>query len=97
MLHHKSYLKRGRGGKAFKVVKEHYLRDDIWCSVECCTICSQTEPILSSNPAFTKLVSKPHYIVPDTNVLINQVSFFLKDYYYFFFYLYFLNSYFMLD
>ncbi|CAI2166056.1 14609_t:CDS:10 [Funneliformis geosporum] len=74
MLHHKSYLKRGRGGKAFKVVKEHYLRDDIWCSIECCTMCSHTEPILSSSPAFTKLVLKPHYIVPDTNILINQID-----------------------
>lgn len=86
MLHNKSYLKRGRGGKVFKAVKEHYLRDDIWCSVECCTICSHTEPILSSIPAKTKLVTKPHYIIPDTNVFMNQVSstserFFYDDFY----------------
>ncbi|CAG8501894.1 15486_t:CDS:10 [Rhizophagus irregularis] len=74
MLHNKSYLKRGRGGKVFKAVKEHYLRDDIWCSVECCTICSHTEPILSSIPAKTKLVTKPHYIIPDTNVFMNQID-----------------------
>ncbi|RGB37777.1 exosome complex exonuclease RRP44-like protein [Rhizophagus diaphanus] len=74
MLHNKSYLKRGRGGKVFKAVKEHYLRDDIWCSVECCTICSHTEPILSSIPAKTKLVIKPHYIIPDTNVFMNQID-----------------------
>ena len=31
MLHKKSFSKKTRGGKVVKTVREHYLRDDIWC------------------------------------------------------------------
>ncbi|CAG8495533.1 4014_t:CDS:10, partial [Acaulospora colombiana] len=75
MLHSKTYLKRTKKGNAIKAVKEHYLRDDIWCSVETCSLCKQEESILSANALFTQLVNKPHYIIPDAGVFINQIGF----------------------
>ncbi|CAG8746900.1 13856_t:CDS:10 [Dentiscutata erythropus] len=74
MLQSKSFLKRTKKGNAIKVVQEHYLRDDIWCSVECCTLCLQTEPVLSTSALLTKQIPRPHYIVPDTNVFMNQID-----------------------
>ncbi|CAG8461700.1 7034_t:CDS:10, partial [Cetraspora pellucida] len=74
MLQSKSFLKRTKKGSAIKVVQEHYLRDDIWCSVECCTLCSQTESVLSSSALLTQNIPRPHYIIPDTNVFMNQID-----------------------
>ncbi|CAG8448990.1 9810_t:CDS:10 [Diversispora eburnea] len=74
MLYSKTYLKRTKKGNAVKVVKEHYLRDDIWCYVENCTFCKHTEPALLEEARSTKLLKIPHYIVPDTNVLLNQMD-----------------------
>lgn len=74
MLRSKSFVKRTRKGNVVKVVKEHYLRDDIPCSSEVCKVCSQTsQPVLSSEPRSTTTL-KPHYLIPDTNVFISQVS-----------------------
>jgi exosome complex exonuclease DIS3/RRP44 len=35
-----SFLRCGRNGKITKVVREHYLRDDIFCGLDGCTLCS---------------------------------------------------------
>ncbi|CAG8588221.1 11045_t:CDS:10 [Gigaspora rosea] len=74
MLQSKSFLKRTKKGNAIKVVQEHYLRDDIWCSVECCKLCVQTGPVLSTSAMLTAQIPRPHYIVPDTNVFMNQID-----------------------
>lgn len=73
MLRRKAFMKKTKSGKVLKVVKEHYLRDDIWCSVETCKICGHTEPVLSAVPSINKAFHLPHYIIPDTNIFINQV------------------------
>ena len=39
MLSHKTFLKKTRRGKVIKVVREHYLRDDIGCGVRGCQDC----------------------------------------------------------
>lgn len=73
MLRSKSFVKRTRKGNVVKVVKEHYLRDDIPCSSAVCNTCSKTAPpVLSAEPRSTSTL-KPHYLVPDTNVFISQV------------------------
>ncbi|RUP45112.1 hypothetical protein BC936DRAFT_148596 [Jimgerdemannia flammicorona] len=75
MLRSKAFLTQKKNGKVVKVVKEHYLRDDIWCAAEGCIICGHTEKVLSASPqANTLLDGKPHYIVPDTNVFMNQID-----------------------
>ncbi|KAJ1925348.1 exosome catalytic subunit dis3 [Tieghemiomyces parasiticus] len=39
MLRSKAYMKKTRKGNVVRVVKEHYLRDDIVCSVRGCQVC----------------------------------------------------------
>ncbi|KAG0288566.1 exosome catalytic subunit dis3 [Linnemannia gamsii] len=74
MLRQKAFMKKTKSGKVLKVVKEHYLRDDIWCSVETCKVCEHTEPVLSAVPSINKAFHLPHYIIPDTNIFINQID-----------------------
>ncbi|KAF9581039.1 exosome catalytic subunit dis3 [Lunasporangiospora selenospora] len=74
MLRQKAFVKKTKSGKVVRVVKEHYLRDDIWCSLEACKGCEHTEPVLSSTPNISKLFPLPHYIIPDTNIFINQID-----------------------
>ena len=63
-----------------KVVREHYLRDDVWCGVKGCTLCKQQEHTLDNCPVVeSDLCRHPHYLVPDTNVvLLHQIDF-LED------------------
>ena len=46
MLKAKSFVKRTRGGGVVKIVREHYLRDDITCGAAMCASCMQT-PVLA--------------------------------------------------
>ncbi|CAM0142112.1 unnamed protein product [Umbelopsis sp. WA50703] len=73
-LRAKSFIKRTKKGNVIKVIKEHYLRDDIWCSSAACEVCGHTDPILSVTPRSTQTYSTPHYLVPDTNVFMNQID-----------------------
>ena len=60
-----------------KVVREHYLRDDVWCGARHCMNCGQMEQenLLDSSPlSHSKLCSFPHYLLLDTNVVLHQVS-----------------------
>ncbi|KAG0260863.1 exosome catalytic subunit dis3 [Mortierella polycephala] len=74
MLRQKQFVKKTKSGKVLKVVKEHYLRDDIWCSAEACRACDHTETVLSATPSINKLFPLPHYIIPDTNIFMNQID-----------------------
>ncbi|KAI8365401.1 exosome complex exonuclease RRP44 [Radiomyces spectabilis] len=73
MLRSKSFVRRTRKGNVIKVVKEHYLRDDITCSSKLCTTCEQAQAVLSDVPRHTTEI-KPHYLLPDTNVFMNQLD-----------------------
>lgn len=71
MLTSKTFVKKTKRGNVLKVTREHYLRDDVWCGVDGCTTCSQTDPVLT--PASTAT-----FILPDTNVFLHQIDF-LED------------------
>lgn len=81
MLTNKVFIKKTRLGGVMKIVREHYLRDDICCGSEACNkkcepannVCLEKEPISDS-----KLVPEPHYIIPDTNVALHQVCFLIS-------------------
>ena len=80
MLKSKTFVKKTRKGGVLKVVREHYLRDDVWCGVKSCSKCpqSESEPILQENPeSSSSLFNFSHYIVPDTNIVLHQVSNFI--------------------
>ncbi|KAG8292377.1 exosome catalytic subunit dis3 [Homalodisca vitripennis] len=55
----------------FQIVREHYLRDDIWCGSQLCEVCKQENPVLSSDPVSgSTLFPQPHYLLLDTNVVL---------------------------
>ncbi|XP_039225656.1 exosome complex exonuclease RRP44 [Crotalus tigris] len=78
MLTSRSFLKRTRGGAVLKVVREHYLRDDVACGVPACPLCEGEVPqrglqAAPSCPA-SPLVPRPHYLLLDTNVVLHQID-----------------------
>ncbi|KAG5931465.1 hypothetical protein E4U53_001762 [Claviceps sorghi] len=82
----KVYVRSTRSGKVQKIVREVYLRTDIPCSSKICKICldgaprnasQQVQPfVLSEKPAGTKAFPQGHYLVPDTNALLNAMDLF---------------------
>ena len=74
MLKSKVFLKKTRKGGVVKIVREHYLRDDVWCGSEDCTQCNNNEVILSASPDLpSHICDFPHYLILDTNVVLHQV------------------------
>jgi exosome complex exonuclease DIS3/RRP44 len=74
MLKLKTFVRKTRRGKILKVVREHYLRDDLACGIAGCNLCqknasedgdeSAISPILDKNPASVcDLYPKDHYVV----------------------------------
>jgi exosome complex exonuclease DIS3/RRP44 len=64
-------------GIILQIVREHYLRDDIWCGSNICTTCAHQnqELVLDEIPqSKNKVFRFPHYILLDTCVVLNQVS-----------------------
>ncbi|RDA93125.1 hypothetical protein CP533_4064 [Ophiocordyceps camponoti-saundersi (nom. inval.)] len=82
----KVYVRSTRKGKVQKIVREVYLRTDIPCSSKVCKACLQEAPknssgkvlpfVLSEKPAGTKSFPNGHYLVPDTNALLNAMDLF---------------------
>ncbi|KAJ1674883.1 exosome catalytic subunit dis3, partial [Spiromyces aspiralis] len=97
MLRSKAFVKRTRKGNVVRVVKEHYLRDDIHCGFSGCKhpACIQRKQAifdegqrngtgqaaldsgapLSDDPRGSVKWGR-HYLVPDTNVFVNQIDIF---------------------
>ena len=88
MLTTKTFLKKTRQGKVIKVVREHYLRDDIPCGSQGCQTeckelyeselhqerCNQVV-LLSANPTSkTGLLDFDHYVIIDTNVALEEID-----------------------
>lgn len=80
MLTSKTFVKKTKKGNVLKVVREHYLRDDIWCGSKLCAKCKHEDPSLSSTPkSSSDLFPSPHYVVPDTNVVLHQIDVLKED------------------
>jgi len=82
MLTQKTFIKKTRRGNIIKVVREHYLRDDICCGSPLCQICDQEQENckLEKKPrSRCRLVSEPHYLVIDTNIVLNQIDLLESD------------------
>ncbi|KAI0882805.1 RNB-domain-containing protein [Annulohypoxylon maeteangense] len=85
-LSSKIYVRSTKSGKVQKIVREVYLRQDIPCSSKLCSKCMETAPrsfmgerspfVLSDKPAGTKAYPQGHYLVPDTNALLNAMDLF---------------------
>ena len=86
MLTNKTFLRKTRRGKVVKVVREHYLRDDLPCGSQSCPLeCKslydaentfQTRNVLlSPDPASkTSLFPFNHYTILDTNIVLNEID-----------------------
>ncbi|XP_060089521.1 exosome complex exonuclease RRP44 [Heteronotia binoei] len=80
MLTSRTFLKRTRAGAVRKIVREHYLRDDIACGVAACRLCGEREgegrPCLEASPgrAASSLCPQRHFLLPDTNLLLHQID-----------------------
>ncbi|XP_018423932.1 PREDICTED: exosome complex exonuclease RRP44 [Nanorana parkeri] len=75
MLKSKTFVKKTRSGGILKIVREHYLRDDITCGCQGCEECQQENPVLRQETILqSSLCENSHYILPDTNVLLHQVD-----------------------
>uniref|UniRef100_A0A6N2M700 PIN domain-containing protein n=1 Tax=Salix viminalis TaxID=40686 RepID=A0A6N2M700_SALVM len=62
MLHSKTFNKKTRGGRIQKLVREVYLRDDIYCGALFCKSCED------------KSKARSTILVLDTNVVLNQID-----------------------
>ena len=57
MLKQKTFIKKTKKGAILKVVREHYLRDDIYCGLPSCAECpneASVEAGLTVGPLLTK-------------------------------------------
>jgi exosome complex exonuclease DIS3/RRP44 len=78
----KGIVKKTRQGKILKIIREHYLRDDIGCGSQLCTnrtckISFNPRMCLGEKfPSPSTLLNEPHYILPDTNIILHQVIIF---------------------
>ncbi|KAI9142132.1 exosome complex exonuclease RRP44 [Paraphysoderma sedebokerense] len=75
MLRSKAFVKKTKKGAVVTVVKEHYLRDDIYCGSQYCRTCAHQNPVLSQSPQVCSLLQSPHYVIPDTNVFLQHIDF----------------------
>lgn len=72
----KSFLRKTRRGKIVKVVREHYLRDDIGCGVAACPECANEDngiDVAASSPC-PSIMARPHLIVPDASAFVGQMD-----------------------
>ncbi|XP_068865316.1 exosome complex exonuclease RRP44 isoform X2 [Aphelocoma coerulescens] len=84
MLTSRTFVKRTRAGAVVKVVREHYLRDDIACGAAACRLCppaatgtgNGNAPGLEARPSgpASSLCPGPHFVLPDTNLLLHQID-----------------------
>lgn len=82
MLTTKTFLRKTKRGNVLKIVREHYLRDDIWCGSTLCKKCHLKEKdrvldkeVINSSSVY----SFPHYLLLDTNVVLHQIDVLEED------------------
>ncbi|KAL8835575.1 MAG: hypothetical protein Q9170_003259 [Blastenia crenularia] len=82
----KVFVRSTRSGKVQKITRELYLRRDIPCSSKLCMPCLRSAPqdasgnvlsfTLPAKPAGTRTFPGGHYLIPDTNALLNGMDLF---------------------
>ncbi|XP_050442392.1 exosome complex exonuclease RRP44 [Adelges cooleyi] len=72
----KTFIRKTKRGNILKIVREHYLRDDIGCGSQLCKKCKfNYDPPLQNNPQNSNTVFKDiHYLLVDTNVVLHQID-----------------------
>lgn len=65
-----------------QIIREHYLRTDLWCGSLLCIICphEKHDLVLSEEPASkSSLIKESHYLLLDTNVILDQIDVFEEE------------------
>ena len=64
----------------YQTVREHYLRDDIYCGSKTCMKCKARprDMVLDMEDAKSSLIPSPYFLVLDTNIILDQVSSYIK-------------------
>ncbi|XP_071531275.1 exosome complex exonuclease RRP44 [Panulirus ornatus] len=76
----KVFYRKTKKGNILKIVREHYLRNDVWCGLDGCGSCESEEPVLDMLiTSDSSLVPHPHHILIDTNVALHQVDVLCDD------------------
>ncbi|XP_047503136.1 exosome complex exonuclease RRP44 [Pieris napi] len=73
----KTFLTKTKRGNILKIVREHYLRDDLLCGSAACNVCphKDDECILDVQPeSICALFDYNHYLLIDTNVVLHQID-----------------------
>ncbi|CAK1545869.1 unnamed protein product [Leptosia nina] len=73
----KTFLTKTKRGNILKIVREHYLRDDLLCGSAACNVCphKNDELVLDSTPdSICALFDYNHYLILDTNVVLHQID-----------------------
>ncbi|KPJ02851.1 Exosome complex exonuclease RRP44 [Papilio xuthus] len=73
----KTFLTKTKRGNILKVVREHYLRDDLLCGSSACNNCphKDNDYVLEAKPqSICALFDYDHYLVLDTNVVLHQID-----------------------
>ncbi|XP_044589542.1 exosome complex exonuclease RRP44 [Cotesia glomerata] len=83
MLATKTFFRKTKSGNIFKIVRDHYLRDDIWCGSEACESCKPRKKDLvleEENPGTkSSLISGSYYLLLDTNIVLDQINILEED------------------
>ncbi|KAG7307928.1 hypothetical protein JYU34_006544 [Plutella xylostella] len=78
----KTFLTKTKRGNILKIVREHYLRDDLLCGSAACNVCphKDSEISLDAEPeSICTLYDYPHYLVLDSNVVLHQIDVLEED------------------
>ena len=79
-MFNKTFIRVTKTQSINKVVKEHYLRDDISCGLEGCPKCQNPSdtnlinPVCQGAEQHAVLGSKPHILVMDTNIILHHLD-----------------------
>ncbi|XP_043496983.1 exosome complex exonuclease RRP44 [Polistes fuscatus] len=94
MLTTKVYFRKTKGGNIYKTVREHYLRDDLWCGSKICKESSNDFPNrckqkdrecildIKDTSAKSTFFSTPYYLVLDTNIILDQIDILSENVFY---------------
>ncbi|XP_041376230.1 exosome complex exonuclease RRP44-like [Gigantopelta aegis] len=77
MLTSKVFVKKTKKGSVMKIVREHYLRDDITCGSQTCESCehdADDQPLQRDPSNDSSACPGAHYLLPDTNVVLHQID-----------------------
>ncbi|XP_036229004.2 exosome complex exonuclease RRP44 [Bactrocera oleae] len=78
----REFTRKTKRGNILKIVREHYLRDDLGCGAQICMNCVQDETsvaLLPERNVKSTIFPFPHYLVLDTNVVLNQIDVLEED------------------